>query len=334
MCAVPRIFEKAYNRIVAQAKEGGGMKWRIFQWALQTGKEASQLRQQGQEPGGLLGLKYAIADRLVFSKVRGRFGGQLKFFISGSAPLSRDMAEFFHACNMLICEGYGLTETSAASFVNRPDKFRFGSVGFPLPGTELKIAPEDGEILIKGRGVMRGYHNLPEATAETIKDGWLHTGDIGEVDADGFLRITDRKKDLIKTSGGKYVAPQSIEGKMKAICPYVSQMVVHGDRRNFCSALVALEPEALNKWAAENGHAGKSYEELTKLPEVNALVKGYIDQLNAGLASYESIKKFAILPKDLTEADGDLTASLKLKRKAVEKKYMAILDGFYSGAME
>ncbi len=334
MCAVPRIFEKAYNRIVAQAKEGGGMKWRIFQWALGVGKEASVVRQQGQEPGGLLALRYAVADRLVFSKVRARFGGRLRFFVSGSAPLSRDMAEFFHAANMLILEGYGLTETSAASFVNRPDKYRFGTVGFPLPGTEMKIAPEDGEILLKGRGIMRGYHHLGEATAETVRDGWLHTGDIGEVDPDGFLRITDRKKDLIKTSGGKYVAPQSIEGKMKAISPLVSQMVVHGDRRNFCSTLIALDPEALTKWAKEHGHEGKSYEDLTKLPEVNAMVKSYVDQLNAGLASYESIKKFAILPKDLTEADGDLTASLKLKRKAVEKKYASILDGFYSGAME
>ena len=329
VAAVPRIFEKVYNKVVEGTKKEGGVKYSIFKWAFAVGKEVSQLRQKRQEPSGLLAMKNAIATKLVFSKLQNRFGGRLRYFVSGSAPLSRDMAEFFHSAGILILEGYGLTETSAASFVNRPESFKFGTVGPPLPGTQVKIA-EDGEILIKGRGLMRGYHNLPEASAETIKDGWLYTGDIGEIDSDGLLRITDRKKDLIKTSGGKYVAPQNIEGKFKMICPYVSQSLVHGNNRNFCTMLVALDPESITAWAKENGVTG-GYAEIVKDPRTHALVKPYIAELNKGLASYESIKNFAILPKDLTLEDGDLTPSQKLKRKAVEAKYKDLLDGFYAG---
>lgn len=329
VAAVPRIFEKVYNKVIDGAKKGGALKFSIFKWALEVGKEVSKLRQAGQEPSGLLAMKYGIATKLVFSKLQERFGGRLRYFVSGSAPLSRDMAEFFHAAGILILEGYGLTETSAASFVNRPTNFKFGTVGLPVPGTQVKIA-EDGEILIKGRGVMRGYHNLPDQTAETIKDGWLYTGDIGELDAQGILKITDRKKDLIKTSGGKYVAPQNIEGKFKAICPYVSQSLVHGNNRNFCSMLIALDKEAITDWAKNNG-VGGTYEEIVKDPRTHALIKPFVQELNKGLASYESIKTFAILPKDLTLEDGDLTPSLKLKRKVVETKYKDILDGFYVG---
>jgi long-chain acyl-CoA synthetase len=329
VAAVPRIFEKVYNKVVAGTKKEGGLKYSIFKWAFGVGKEASALRQKRQEPGGLLALKNAIATRLVFSKLQQRFGGRLRYFVSGSAPLSREMAEFFHAAGVLILEGYGLTETSAASFVNRPDSFKFGTVGPPLPGTQVKIA-EDGEILIKGRGVMRGYHNLPEQTAETIKDGWLYTGDIGEIDSNGLLKITDRKKDLIKTSGGKYVAPQNIEGKFKMLCPYVSQSLVHGNNRNFCTMLIALDAEAITAWAKENGVTG-GYQEIVKDPRTHALIKPYVAELNKSLASYESIKNFAILPKDLTLDDGDLTPSLKLKRKVVETKYKDVLDGFYAG---
>ncbi|MEW6434039.1 MAG: long-chain fatty acid--CoA ligase [Myxococcota bacterium] len=329
VAAVPRIFEKVYNKVVEGTKKEGGLKYSIFKWAFGVGKEASALRQKRQEPGGLLALKNAIATRLVFSKLQQRFGGRLRYFVSGSAPLSREMAEFFHAAGVLILEGYGLTETSAASFVNRPDSFKFGTVGPPLPGTQVKIA-EDGEILIKGRGVMRGYHNLPEQTAETIKDGWLYTGDIGEIDSNGLLKITDRKKDLIKTSGGKYVAPQNIEGKFKMLCPYVSQSLVHGNNRNFCTMLIALDAEAITAWAKENGVTG-GYQEIVKDPRTHALIKPYVAELNKSLASYESIKNFAILPKDLTLDDGDLTPSLKLKRKVVETKYKDVLDGFYAG---
>ncbi len=231
----------------------------------------------------------------------------------------------------MILEGYGLTESSAFSFVNRPDNFKFGTVGQAAPGTQVKIA-SDGEILIKGRGIMRGYQNLPDVTAETVKDGWLYSGDIGEVDSQGILKITDRKKDLIKTSGGKYVAPQALEGKLKALCPYISNAVVHGNNRNYCSALIALDEADITRWARENGVNG-NYAEIVKDPRVHALIKPFFDQLNSGLASYETVKKFAILPKDLSEKDGDLTASLKVKRKAVEAKYKEILDSFYAGAV-
>jgi long-chain acyl-CoA synthetase len=332
VCAVPRIFEKVHNKVVGGAKEGGGMKWKIFQWAVKVGKEVSKVRQAGQEPGGFLGFKFSIANKLVFSKLKQRLGGNLRCFVSGAAPLSRELAEFFHAFDILILEGYGMTESSAASFVARQEKYRFGTVGMPLPGTQVKIADGDGEILIKSRGVMRGYHNLQEATKETLDgDGWLHTGDIGEVDKDGFLKITDRKKDLIKTSGGKYVAPQMIEGKLKAICPLVSQVVVHGDNRNYCTALLTLDEESIKKWAKENGMGDKSYADLAGSKEAHALVQPFVEQLNKELPSYEQLKKFELLPSDFTLEAGELTASLKVKRKVVEKKYKGVLDAMYAG---
>jgi long-chain acyl-CoA synthetase len=331
VAAVPRIFEKVYNKVVGKTKAAGGLKYSIFKWAFKVGREVSAQKQRGAEAGGLLSMKNGLADKLVFSKLQQTFGGNLRFFISGSAPLSREMAEFFHAAGILILEGYGLTETSAASFVNLPKKFKFGTVGPALPGTEVKIAKEDGEILIKGRGVMRGYHGLPEATAEALdSEGWLHTGDIGELN-DGLLRITDRKKDLIKTSGGKYVAPQSLEGKFKAVCSFTSQVVVHGNNRNFCSALVALDEETLKNWAKDNGLAGVAYADLTKNAKVKELIQPFFDQLNSNLASYEQVKKFAILPADLTMEAGELTPSLKVKRKVVEAKYKDVLDAFYAG---
>jgi long-chain acyl-CoA synthetase len=333
MAAVPRIFEKVYNRIIEKSKKGSRLERGIFEWAIATGKQGSHVRQQGKEPSGLLAIKLKIADRLVFDKIKATFGGRVRYFISGSAPLSREIAEFFHACGILILEGYGLTETSAASFVNRPSKYAFGSVGMPMPGTECKLAPEDSEILIKSPGVMQGYHNLADATTEALtKDGWLRTGDIGEVDAKGFLRITDRKKDLIKTSGGKYIAPQHIEGKLKANCPYLSQVIIHGDKRNFVTALVTLEEEPIMKWARDK-LAGKSYTEVVQSAEVRALLEPYFDEVNKSLAKYETVKQFAIIPKDLSVEDGDLTPSLKVKRKVVEKKYATMLDKMYEGSI-
>ncbi len=327
VAAVPRIFEKVHNKVVTGATEGGGAKAKIFAWAMGVGRRCSKLEQQGKRPGGLLALQRAIAHKLVFSKLQARFGGRLRFFVSGSAPLARELAEFFHAAGVLILEGYGLTESSAASFVNRPDHYKFGTVGPPLPGTEVKIAP-DGEILFTNRGIMRGYHNQPEATADALDGRWLRTGDIGELDADGFLKITDRKKDLIKTSGGKYVAPQMIEGLLKANCPYVSQVVVHGDNRNYVTALVTLDEEAVRGWAKGHGIDG-DLDALTKRPEVSALVKSALDPINATLPSYATVKKFAILPADLTVESGELTTSLKVKRKVVESKYKDVLDGLY-----
>ncbi|MBK8479875.1 MAG: long-chain fatty acid--CoA ligase [Proteobacteria bacterium] len=329
MAASPRIFEKVYSKVLTNIAEAGGIKRSIFHWAEGIGREVSRRRQRDQPLGLALAAQHRLADRLVFAKLRQRFGGRLRFFISGAAPLPVEIAEFFHGAGILILEGYGLTESSAATFVNRPSAYKFGTVGQTIGATEVQIADADGEILLRGRGVMRGYHNLPEQSAEALSaDGWLHTGDIGTLDADGFLRITDRKKDLIKTSGGKYIAPQAIEGKLKALCPHLSQILVHGDRRNFCSALITLDAEALAQWAKERGLAG-SYAELTALPETRALVQAAVDQLNGRLASYETIKKFAVLPQDFTVEDGDLTPSLKIKRKLVEDKHRTLLDSFY-----
>jgi long-chain acyl-CoA synthetase len=328
VAAVPRIFEKIYNKVVMGAKEAGGAKWAIFSWAFDVGREVSRLRLAGKEPTGLLALKHKVAHKLVFSKLHALFGGRLRCFVSGSAPLAKTLGEFFHAAGIVVLEGYGLTETSAASCVNTLARLRFGTVGPPLPGTRIRIA-EDGEILIKGRGVMRGYHNLADQTAETLDaDGWLHSGDIGHVE-DGFVKITDRKKDLIKTSGGKYVAPQMLERKLAVVCPYVSHSLAHGDNRNFVSMLIALDPEAITKWAASHGLAGKSYAEVAASREVRDLMAPFIDEINRDVASYEQVKRWTILPADLTLETGDLTPSMKLKRKAVEQKYRSVLDDFY-----
>jgi len=333
MAAVPRIFEKVYNKIIEGAKQGG-MKQKIFEWAVANGKKGSQVRQQGKEPSGMLAFKLRIADKLVFSKIKGRFGGRVKYFISGSAPLSREIAEFFHACGILILEGYGLTESSAASFVNRPSKYAFGSVGVPMPGTQMKLAKEDDEILMKSPGIMQGYHNLPDQTAEALtEDGWLRTGDIGKVDEHGFLRITDRKKDLFKTSGGKYIAPQHIEGKLKATCPFISQVVVHGYQRNFVTALVTLDEESTMKWANAQGLNGKTYSDVVQMGETKALLSPFFDEVNKSLEKWETVKQFAILPKDLSIDAGELTPSLKVKRKVVETKYAGLLDKMYEGSV-
>ncbi len=332
MGAVPRIFEKVYNKIVSGAKQKGGASLKIFLWAVGVGKEVSKLRQERKEPAGFLALKYLIADRLVFHKIRAIFGGKIRFFISGAAPLAIEIAEFFHGAGIVIAEGYGLTESSAASFVNRPEDFRFGTVGPPLPGVEVQIAG-DGEVLIRGRGVMRGYYNQPEQTAESLNaEGWLLTGDIGEMH-NGYLKITDRKKDLIKTSGGKYVAPQELEGRLKMKSTLISQVIVHGNNRNFCSALVSLSPETAPGWANTNGLDVTAYTALLAHPAVKAELDAAFAALNKELPSYSTIKRYAILPQDLSQEEGDLTPSLKVKRKAVESKYKDLLDGFYASAL-
>lgn len=328
MVAVPRIFEKVMGRVSETAKQAGGLKWAIFQWALAVGKEASQRKQQGMILSPVLRVQYAVSDRLVFSKLRARFGGNIRFLFSGSAPLHPDVWSFFHAAGLTILEGYGLTESSAATCVSTLERYRKGTVGRPVPGTDIKIA-EDGEILIKSRGVMRGYHRLAEATAEALdEEGYLHTGDIGHLE-DGFLRITDRKKDLIKTSGGKYVAPQLIEGKFKSMCPLASQAVVVGNNRNFCVMLIAADPDALASWAKAEG-VGGTYADWVRDSRVKDLFRPYVDRLNQGLASFESMKDFALLPKDLSVEDGELTPSLKVKRKVVETKYKVQIDALYT----
>jgi len=259
MAAVPRIFEKVYNGVAAKARAGGGAKYKIFQWAAEVSREYAKASQDNFRRTGsasvpfALGAKHKVADALVYAKIREAFGGNLRACISGSAALAPEIGYFFAGAGIHILEGYGLTESSAASFVNPGEAYRTGTVGKPLPGTEVRIA-DDGEILLRGPGIMEGYHGLPEKTAEVLEaDGWFHTGDIGELSADGYLRITDRKKDLIKTSGGKYIAPAEVEGQFKAVCPYVSNILVHGADRNFCTALIALDEPSILDWAKDNG---------------------------------------------------------------------------------
>jgi long-chain acyl-CoA synthetase len=326
MCGAPRIFEKVRARVMTQASHG--VKAKIFDWAFGVGRKVSPLRLAGKEPTGPLKVQYALADRLVFSKIKARMGGRINFFVSGSAALNREVQEWFHAAGLLVLEGYGLTETSAATCVNNPRTTRFGTVGPPLPGTEVKIA-EDGEILVKGPGVMEGYHNQPEATADVLTDGWFTTGDIGELDDHGYLRITDRKKDLIKTSGGKYVAPQKVEGVLKATSPYISQVVVHGEGRKYVTALITLDPEAIEGWGSGQNLNVTSTEELCSSPEVRDLMQGYIDQANAKLERWETIKRFSILTSEFSIDEGEVTPSQKVRRRAVEKRYADRLDALY-----
>ncbi|MFF8553112.1 AMP-dependent synthetase/ligase [Streptomyces sp. NPDC015501] len=340
MAAVPRIFEKVYNGVASKARAGGGAKYKIFQWAAGVAREYAKVSQDNFRRTGnasvpfALGAKHKIADALVFSKIREAFGGRLRACISGSAALAPDIGYFFAGAGIHILEGYGLTESSAASFVNPGEAYRTGTVGKPLPGTEVRIA-DDGEILLRGPGIMQGYHKLADKTEEVLEsDGWFHTGDIGELSADGYLRITDRKKDLIKTSGGKYVAPAEVEGQFKAVCPFVSNILVHGADRNFCTALIALDEPTLLGWAAENGMKGKSYAEVVAAPQTVELIDGYVKQLNEGLQRWQTIKKFRLLPRDLDVEHGELTPSLKLKRPVVEREYRGLIDEMYAGTRE
>ncbi|MFE2289973.1 AMP-dependent synthetase/ligase [Streptomyces sp. NPDC059452] len=340
MAAVPRIFEKVYNGVASKARAGGGAKYKIFQWAAGVAREYAKVSQDNFRRTGkasvpfALGAKHKVADALVFSKIRDAFGGRLRACISGSAALAPDIGLFFAGAGVHILEGYGLTESSAASFVNPGEAYRTGTVGKPLPGTEVRIA-DDGEILLRGPGIMEGYHKLPEKTEEVLEsDGWFHTGDIGELSADGYLRITDRKKDLIKTSGGKYVAPAEVEGQFKAVCPFVSNILVHGADRNFCTALIALDGPTILNWAAENGLEGKEYAEVVAAPQTVELIDGYVQRLNEGLQRWQTIKKFRLLPRDLDVEHGELTPSLKLKRPVVEREYQELIDEMYAGSRE
>ncbi|WP_367323128.1 long-chain fatty acid--CoA ligase [Streptomyces sp. HUAS ZL42] len=340
MAAVPRIFEKVYNGIANKARAGGGAKYKIFRWAAEVAREYAKTAQDNFRRTGTasvpfgLGAKHKVADALVYAKIREAFGGNLRACVSGSVALAPEIGYFFSGAGIHILEGYGLTETSAASFVNPGEAYRTGTVGKPLPGCEVRIA-DDGEILLRGPGVMEGYHGLPDKTAEVLEaDGWFHTGDIGELSPDGYLRITDRKKDLFKTSGGKYIAPTEVEGQFKAVCPYVSNILVHGADRNFCSALIALDEVSILQWAAENGLEGKSYADVVAAPATVAMVEGYVKQLNEGLQRWQTIKKFRLLPRDLDVEHGEITPSLKLKRPVVEKEYKHLIEEMYEGARE
>jgi long-chain acyl-CoA synthetase len=322
MAGVPRIFEKFFTGVKAALEQGSGLKRKIAAWALRVGAAHSAAVRAGK-PGG--GFAYWLADKLVFSKMRARLGlDRARFLISGGAPLAAEIGEFFLGAGLVILEGYGLTETVAAAFLNRQNDFRFGTVGPALDVVECKIA-DDGEILMRGPSVFRQYYNNPADTAESVEpDGWFHSGDIGQLE-DGFLRITDRKKDLIVTAGGKKVAPQALENALKARSGLFSQVLVYGDKRPYCVALVTLSDDARKQFG------GRPFEELAAAPEVKAALQNEIDALNKNLASFESIKKFAILPADLTEASGDLTPKLSVKRKVVIEKYRSVIEELYGG---
>ncbi|MFJ6444725.1 AMP-dependent synthetase/ligase [Streptomyces sp. NPDC091649] len=340
MASAPRIFEKVYNGIAGRARAEGGAKYKIFLWAAKVARDHARTEQESRAATGRrrvplpLAVRHAVADRLVYGKIRAAFGGNLRGSVSGSAALSPDIGYFFAGAGVHVLEGYGLTETSAACTVNPAEDYRVGTVGKPLPGTEVRIA-EDGEVLLRGPGVMRGYHNLPEKTAEVLEsDGWFRTGDIGEVDKDGYVRITDRKKDVFKTSGGKYVAPSEIEGRFKAVCPFVSNILVIGDGRNFCSALIALDETTITSWAASQGLGDRAYAEIVTSPQAHELINGFVQQVNVDLQRWQTVKKFTVLPRDLDIEHGELTPSLKVKRPVVEREYAEVIDGMYEGARE
>ncbi len=326
MCGAPRIFEKVRNAV--KANSARGITFKIARWAFAVGRESNPYRLAGRPMPTLLALQYAIANKLVFSKLQDKMGGNIQFMVSGSAKLSPQVQEWFYSAGIVIVEGYGATETSAVATVNPPATPRFGTVGPALPGTEIRIA-EDGEVLIKGPGIMRGYHKDPEQTAEVLVDGWFHTGDIGELDADGYLRITDRKKDLMKTSGGKYVAPQKVEGTLAANIPYVSQVIAVGDGRHYISALVTLDPAAVENWAKRHGKEDLSYAELTRLPEMRASLDRFLARANAKLERWETVKRYAVLDHELTVEDGGLTANMKLRRSVVTQRYADVVATLY-----
>ncbi len=327
--AVPRIYERTYNRILTDIRLGGGLRRGALQWCLATGREASEMRRRGRRLPTSLVARLRIAERLLFGPVRQRFGGRLRFCISGGAPLSREIAEFFDAFGILILEGYGLTETCGATHVGRPDRYRFGTVGPALPGTATRIA-EDGEILIRGPGLMTGYHRHPKETAAILdEDGWLHTGDLGEL-CDGFLRITGRKKDVIITAGGRSIAPQLLEKRLQSASG-IAQVMVYGDRRPFLVALIAIDVPAMRELAEREGLSARSYPELAVHPRIQQVVQGHIDRLCGGLAPFEAIKRFAILPAPLRAAEGELTPTFKIRREVVAERYQELLEGLYIG---
>ena len=330
MGAAPRIFEKAYSRVVTTQQSQGGIKARLFDTAFAVGRKVAERRRKGQSVPLFLQLPHGLFDRLVFAKVRDVFGGRIRFFVSGSAPLNRDIAEWFDAAGLLILEGYGLTESSGAGFINRPNNYKLGTVGLPFEGTEVRIS-DAGEVQFRSKCVMAGYHHLEKATAEALSaDGWLSTGDQGSIDDDGFLKITGRIKELFKTSGGKYVAPPAIEAKFATLCPYASQFMVFGEGRNFAVALVTLDADAISGWAKDHGLANTSYAELTKSPEVHEMVEEHVKKLNANLNRWETIKKWALLDHELSVERGELTPSLKVKRGVVAEQNKETLNDFYA----
>ena len=327
--SVPRVYEKIHTAVLARFEETTGARRRLVDWALAAGRKAGRLRAAGRPIPRGLALRLAIAHRLVFAKVHARIGGRLRIAISGGAPLAREVADFFDAIGIQILEGYGLTECTTACTTNRPDCNRFGTVGAPLPGAEIAIA-EDGEILVRSETVFQGYFKDPEATAEVLTDdGWLRTGDVGSIDEDGFLTITDRKKDILVTAGGKNVSPQNIENDLKA-SRFVSQALVVGDRRPYVAALVTLDPVEIGRWADERGIPGDPTT-LARDPQVLELVQEVVvDRVNRPRSRFEQVKRFAILPRDFTLDEGELTPTLKLRRRVVIERFADEIERLYS----
>jgi long-chain acyl-CoA synthetase len=326
--SVPRVYEKVHTAVLSAFDEATGLRRQIVSWALGVGRRASSLRRERRSLPPALALQHAVADRLVFSHVRERLGGRLRTPISGGAPLAQEIAEFFDALGIRILEGYGLTECTSAATTNTPDRYRFGTVGQALPGFELRL-DDDGELLIRSETIFAGYHRDQDATAEVLlEDGWLRSGDIAEIDEDGFVRITDRKKDIIVTAGGKNVPPQNIENELKA-SRYVSQALVVGDRRPYVTALITLDPVELGKWADANGVALGPGAQATD-ERVIELVQGIVDGVNAERSRFEQVKRFAILPRDFTIEEGEVTPTLKLRRRVVLEHFAGVVDDLYS----
>ncbi len=325
--SVPRIFEKIYTTATSTMEKEGGLKKAIFDWAIRVGQRMREAERAGREPGFLLRKQYEFADKKVLSKIRGLFGGQLRLAVSGAAPINPDILHFFDAAGVLVLEGWGMTETSTAATISSPDDFKIGTIGKPFPGCVVKIA-DDGEILVKGPNVFQGYYKNEEATRETIVDGWLHTGDIGEIDPDGFIKITGRKKDIIITAGGKNITPANLENEIKQH-PLVSQCVVVGDRRPYLVALVTLDPEEVVAYAKENG-LPEGPEQLASNPEIRAAIEGHVNEINKKFARVEQVKKIAILPHDLSQESGELTPTLKVKRAVVADKHASEIEALYA----
>ncbi len=329
MCSVPRLYEKMHARVLSAVETGPALKKKLFYWSLGVGSEVSKIVCAKRPLPATLKIKHAVADKLVFSKLRERMGGRLRFFVSGGAPLAREIAEFFHAAGILILEGYGLTETTPVISTNRPDAFKLGSVGQPLANLEVKIAP-DGEILVRGPSIMKGYFNRPEESREVLtEDGWFSTGDIGYLDQDNFLYITDRKKDIIVTAGGKNIAPQNIENLLK-LNRYVEQACVIGDKRKYLTALVTPSFPELEAYASENSIPIGDRDALVNDPRVQKLFQDAVDEVNAHLARYETVKHFKVLPVEFTQETGELTPTLKVKRKVVSTKFEKQIEQMYS----
>ncbi|MCE2395953.1 long-chain fatty acid--CoA ligase [Candidatus Poribacteria bacterium] len=328
MMSVPRVYEAMHERILNSVKEGSPTKQKIFHWSVGVGSKVSQAIQHKKKPSSMLSLKASIANKLVFEKLKAVTGGRLRFFVSGGAPLSKAIAEFFHAAGILILEGYGLTETSPVICVNRPDQWKFGTVGPVIPGIEVKIA-EDGEILSRGPHIMQGYFNKPSDTAEAIDaDGWFHTGDIGEIDEEGFLTITDRKKNLLILSNGKNVAPQPIENQLKQ-SPYISEIMLLGDQHRTITALIVPNYDAIKEFAAEQQLEAEDMSALLQTQEIQRLIRGEINQYSADFADFERVRMFTLMEEEFSEESGEMTPTLKLKRPVIMENHKAVINQMY-----